>query len=84
MTHHHILGLDPGFGGFKLAEVTDSGLQTAYLPAVVGIGDTDIGLLSLGGLGRRRNGHTPHAVSWNGARSYPEHRHGRVCLSSLL
>ena len=68
MTRHHILGLDPGFGGFKLAEVTDSGLQTAYLPAVVGIGDTDIGLLSLGGLGRRRNGHTPHAVSWNGAR----------------
>jgi len=68
MTHLHIFGLDPGFGGFKLAEVTDSGLQTAYLPAVVGIGDTDIGLLSLGGLGKRRNGHTPHAVSWNGAR----------------
>ena len=50
MTRPHILGLDPGFGGFKLAEVTDSGLQTAYLPAVVGVGDTDIGLLSLGGL----------------------------------
>ena len=68
MTQHHILGLDPGFGGFKLAELTDSGLQTAYLPAVVGIGDTDIGLLSLGGLSKRRNGHAPHAVSWNGAR----------------
>ncbi len=35
---------------------------------MVGIGDTDIGLLSLDGLGRRRNGHTPRAVSWNGAR----------------
>ena len=27
MTQHHILGLDPGFGGFKLAEVTDSGCK---------------------------------------------------------
>ncbi len=68
MTKSHILGLDPGFGGFKLAEVTPEGVKTAYLPAVVGIGDTDIGLLSLGGLSKRRNGHTPYAVSWNGAR----------------
>ncbi len=66
--HQHILGLDPGFGGFKLAEVTPEGLRTAYLPAVVGVGDTDIGLLSLGGLGRRRNGHAPRAVSWDDAR----------------
>jgi hypothetical protein len=28
-TKHHILGLDPGFGGFKLAEVTPEGLKTA-------------------------------------------------------
>jgi hypothetical protein len=68
MTKPHILGLDPGFGGFKLAEVTPEGLKTAYLPAVVGIGGTDIGLLSLGGLGKRHNGHTPHAVSWDGTR----------------
>lgn len=63
---HHILGLDPGFGGFKLAEVTPSGIKTTHIPSVVGIGDTDLGLLSLGALGRRRNDHTPHAVAWNG------------------
>ena len=66
--HSHILGLDPGFGGFKLAEITPEGITTAYLPAVVGIGDTDTGLLSLDGLGKRRNGHTPRAVSWDGVR----------------
>jgi len=77
MTQYHILGLDPGFGGFKLAEVTPEGVRTAYLPAVVGVGDTDIGLLSLGGLGKRRNGHAPHAVSWDGTRYLVGHNVSR-------
>lgn len=48
-----ILGLDPGFGAVKAACIGPSGLQTASMPSVVGVGETDLGMLSLGRLGRR-------------------------------
>ena len=48
------LGLDPGFGAMKAACVGPNGLQVAGVPSVVGIGETDLGMLSLGNLGRRR------------------------------
>jgi hypothetical protein len=48
-----LVGVDPGFGGFKAAWVTESGVQVAVVPSVVGVGQTDLGLLSLGDFSRR-------------------------------
>ena len=57
-----LIGIDPGFGGFKAACVnvtaseakqTESGVQVAVVPSVVGAGRVDLGLLSAGDLGRR-------------------------------
>ncbi len=62
----HFLGLDPGFGGFKVVEATGEGHRSVHLPSVVGVGDTDTGLLSLGTFGGHRFDHRPVAVSWNG------------------
>ncbi len=70
----HFLGLDPGFGGFKVVEVSGEGYRSVHLPSVVGVGDTDTGLLSLGALGSRRNGQQPLAVAWNGAHYLAGHR----------
>jgi hypothetical protein len=46
------IAVDPGFGGFKTAEVQGNDIRVAVVPSVVGIGETDTGLLSVG-LGRR-------------------------------
>ena len=48
-----LIGIDPGFGGFKAARVTESGVQVAVVPSVVGAGRADLGLLSAGDLTRR-------------------------------
>ena len=47
------IGLDPGFGSVKAAIVGAQGPRIAVVPSVVGVGETDLGLLSLGSLGRR-------------------------------
>jgi len=60
------IGLDPGFGNFKAAKVDLSGSQIATLPSVVGVGETDLGLLSLGSLGRRRRSNQPDKVTFQG------------------
>jgi len=61
------VALDPGFGGFKAAEVDGDAINVRAMPAVVGVGDTDIGLLSLGGVtGRKRRRHLPHKVGFDG------------------
>lgn len=61
------IGLDPGFGGFKAAEVVDSEIRVKAMPSVVGVGDTDIGMLDLGGVtGRRRRRRLPHKVVFDG------------------
>jgi hypothetical protein len=59
------VGLDPGFGNFKAASV-GAGMRVAVVPSVVGVGDTDLGLLSLGSLARRRRSHRPDLVSYDG------------------
>jgi hypothetical protein len=65
------LGLDPGFGYFKVACVGSQGSQVAVVPSVVGVGQTDLGLLSVGNLGRRRT-RQPDQVSFDagGVRTY--------------
>ena len=70
----HFLGLDPGFGGFKVVEASSDGHRSVHLPSVVGVGYTDTGLLSLGSLGARRNGQQPLAVAWNGTHYLAGHR----------
>ncbi|RME23217.1 MAG: hypothetical protein D6800_10145, partial [Candidatus Zixiibacteriota bacterium] len=57
------IAIDPGFGGFKSAEATQT-ITVTNLPAVVGVGETDIGLLSTG-LKRRRS-KQPLTVSFDG------------------
>ena len=62
-----VIGLDPGFGGIKVAAIENEALQTAHVPAVVGVGTTDLGLLSLGEFGRRRRRRTePDTVAFGG------------------
>ncbi len=58
------IAIDPGFGGFKVAEVQHGNLATHTLPAVVGVGSTDLGYLGTG-FGRQ-NKHTPHTVTIDG------------------
>ena len=70
----HFLGLDPGFGGFKVVEATGEGHRSVHLPSVVGVGDTDTGLLTLGSLGARRNGQQPLSVAWDRACYLAGHR----------
>jgi len=61
------IALDPGFGGFKAAEVQSDGINVKAMPSVVGVGDTDIGLLDLGGVtGRKRRRNLPHKVGFDG------------------
>jgi len=69
-TSVHNVALDPGFGGFKAAMIVDGTIQTATVPSVVGVGETDLGLLSLAGVtGRRspRKKSEPYRVTFNGA-----------------
>jgi len=56
---------DPGFGNGKLAIITDRGMRTAVVPSVVGMGDTNVGQLSLGPLGRQRRRGLPDRVVIN-------------------
>jgi len=61
------IGLDPGFGGAKAACVGLEGAQVATVPSVVGVGSTDVGMLSVGNLGRRsarRASRQPDQVSF--------------------
>ncbi|MFN3762241.1 MAG: hypothetical protein ACK4WK_03445 [Anaerolineae bacterium] len=60
------IGVDPGFGNFKAAAVTEQGVQVAVVPSVVGVGETDLGLLSLGDLGGKRRGPVPDRVEFGG------------------
>ena len=60
------IGLDPGFGGTKAACITPGGAHVAIVPSVVGVGQTDLGLLSVGKLGRRRRSRQPDQVSFEG------------------
>jgi len=66
----HNVALDPGFGGCKAAMIVDGTIQTAMISSVVGVGETNLGMLSLAGVtGRRRRQKQfePHRVSFNGA-----------------
>jgi len=60
------MALDPGFGGFKAAEVRDGSLVEVSLPSVIGVGTTDQGLLDVG-LGGRRRRSKPITVRFDGA-----------------
>ncbi|MEM7028005.1 MAG: hypothetical protein AAF629_00325 [Chloroflexota bacterium] len=64
LADHHI-GLDPGFGGVKVAEVygNERQLLTGHIPAVIGYGTTDAGMLSTGL--RRRKADQPTAIQIN-------------------
>jgi hypothetical protein len=60
------LGIDPGYGNFKVALVTAEETRFVAVPSVVGVGETDIGLLGLGHVGRRRRRATPDRVTFGG------------------
>lgn len=66
------VGVDPGFGGFKVAMIRDNErgemrLYTRHLASMVGLGTTDLGYLSLTrGRQRRRSSRLPTRVSWDG------------------
>jgi hypothetical protein len=61
------IGLDPGFGGVKAAEVRGQQIETCVVPSVVGVGSTDSGALNLTGVmrSRRRSGR-PFVVAFEG------------------
>ena len=59
------IGLDPGFGGVKAAYIGREGAQVATVPSVVGVGSIDLGLLSVGNLGRRRRSRQPDQVTFD-------------------
>lgn len=59
-------GFDPGFGNFKVAVVGDDGVGVTVVPSVVGVGETDLGMLSLGSVGKRRRQATPDRVAFDG------------------
>jgi hypothetical protein len=63
--HRSNVGLDPGFGGFKAACVGPGSTQVVTVPSVVGVGEMDMGLLSLGALGRRRRSRQPDQVTFD-------------------
>lgn len=58
------IGLDPGFGATKAAYIGREGVQVVMVPSVVGVGSTDLGLLSVGNLGRRRRSRQPDRVAF--------------------
>lgn len=60
------LGFDPGFGNVKAALSGPNSLLTAITLSVVGVGQTDLGALSIGNLGRRRRRNTPDSVAFGG------------------
>lgn len=61
------IALDPGFGGFKAAEVQGDVVKVVTVPSVVGTGSTDLGLLDLAGVtGRRRRADQPYHLAFEG------------------
>ena len=60
------IGCDPDFGNFKVACADSGGVRLATVPSVVGVGETDLGLLGLGDLGRRRRQAVPDKVAYGG------------------
>jgi len=60
------IGVDPGFGNFKVATVRGTEVEVSVVPSVVGVGETDLGLLSIGTLGRRRKRAVPDRVAFGG------------------
>ena len=61
------LAFDPGFGNGKVALVAPNGaLKTVVVSNVVGMGNTDIGRLSLGDVGRQRRRRLPDRVVFDG------------------
>lgn len=60
------IGLDPGFGGVKVAEIVENRIATLTLPSVVGVGSTDTGALDLAGITRRDHMPKPFRVSFDG------------------
>jgi len=61
------IALDPGFGGFKAAEVQGETIKVETLPSVVGVGETDLGGLDLAGVtGKRRRARLPYRIEFQG------------------
>jgi hypothetical protein len=60
------ISVDPGYGNFKVATVASESARIAVVPSVVGVGETDLGMLSLGDLGRRRRRKEPDQVTSGG------------------
>ena len=60
MTELIKIALDPGFGSFKAAVVADGEPVTVSLPSLVGVGQTDLGLLSAGITRQKKQ--LPHQV----------------------
>lgn len=58
------VAVDNGFGGFKVAEVQDTKLHVDLIPAVVGLGKTDTGMLATG-LKRNHSAAKPLTVTFN-------------------
>ena len=60
MTELIKIALDPGFGSFKAAVVADGEPVTISLPSLVGVGQTELGLLSAGITRQKKQ--LPHQV----------------------
>ena len=59
-----IVGYDPGFGNSKAALINGS-VKTAHLPSIVGVGNTEVGLLDAS-LGNSRRRNLPDSTSFDG------------------
>ncbi len=59
------IGVDPGFGGIKMVVIENQLPKSIHIPSVVGIGDTDLGMLSLE-VNSRRKRDKPLTVAWQG------------------
>jgi hypothetical protein len=62
----YYIAFDPGFGNGKVALVADGELRTVVVSAVVGMGHTNIGRLSIGDVGRQRRRRLPDQVTFDG------------------
>jgi plasmid segregation protein ParM len=60
------IGVDPGFGGFKVSELQADGIRVEITPAVVGVGKKEMGSLGLPTLGSRPSTDKPLRVSYEG------------------
>lgn len=61
------IAIDPGFGDIKVAAVVADSIQTITLPSLVGVGDTNMGLLQ-SGLSRQKK-QTPHQITFSGGQA---------------